>query len=102
MIPTLNTSLRMTPTVLMRMMTQFMNNNNSGDHRDHGTQFIIQVTLNNVVIIVKLFLSILIYHLFAVIGTKTFTVLEGYLIGSNHIQIFSNNQYNSFAIILGF
>ncbi|CEP20482.1 unnamed protein product [Cyberlindnera jadinii] len=74
MIPTLNTSLRMTPTVLMRMMIQFMNNNNSGDHRDHGTQFIIQVTLNSVVIIVKLFLSILIYHLFAVIGTKSYWV----------------------------
>ncbi|ODV74517.1 uncharacterized protein CYBJADRAFT_167167 [Cyberlindnera jadinii NRRL Y-1542] len=90
MIPALNTSSMITPTVLKRVVIQFMTNTNIRDHR--------------------LFLSILIYHLFAVIGTKsywvviqrTFTVLEGYLIGSNHIQIFSNNQYNSFAIILGF
>ena len=37
MIPTLNTSLKMTPTVLTKTMIQFMNNNNSGDHGDYGT-----------------------------------------------------------------
>ncbi|ODV70761.1 uncharacterized protein CYBJADRAFT_169929 [Cyberlindnera jadinii NRRL Y-1542] len=74
MIPTLNTSLKKTPTVLMRMMTQFMNNNNSGDHGDRRTQFIIQVALKSVAIIVMLSLSILNYHLFVVIGGKFYSV----------------------------
>ncbi|ODV75382.1 uncharacterized protein CYBJADRAFT_166120, partial [Cyberlindnera jadinii NRRL Y-1542] len=66
MIPTLNTSLRMTPTVLMRMMIQFMNNNNSGDH---GISSKIQVILKSVAIVIIHSLSMLIYHLFSVIGT---------------------------------
>ncbi|CEP21774.1 unnamed protein product [Cyberlindnera jadinii] len=69
-VPTLNRSLKITPTVLMRMMIQFMTNNNSRDHGDRRTQFVIQVTLNSVVIIVKLSLSILNYHLFVATRTK--------------------------------
>ncbi|ODV71696.1 uncharacterized protein CYBJADRAFT_169312, partial [Cyberlindnera jadinii NRRL Y-1542] len=75
MIPTLNTSLRMTPTVLMSMMIQFINNNSGdhGDHRDHRTQCIIQV-LKSVAIIAMQSLSILNYHLFVATRTKFYSV----------------------------
>ena len=55
MIPALNTSSRMTPTVLMRMMIRFMNNNSG----DHGTHCIVEVALKSAAILAMLSLSIL-------------------------------------------
>ncbi|ODV74427.1 uncharacterized protein CYBJADRAFT_73397 [Cyberlindnera jadinii NRRL Y-1542] len=73
MIPTSNTSLGMPPTVLMRVMIQFMNDNN-GDLGGHGIWSEIQVILKSVAIVIIHSLSLLIYHLFAVIGPKLYSV----------------------------
>ena len=53
----------------MRMMIQFITNNNNGDHRDRGAQCIIQ-DLKSVGIIAMLSLSMQNYDLFVVIGEK--------------------------------
>ncbi|CEP23005.1 unnamed protein product [Cyberlindnera jadinii] len=71
MIPALNTSSMITPTVLKRVVIQFMTNTNI---RDHRTRFIIQVGSNSVMISAMLSLSMQNYHLFVATGAKFYSV----------------------------